>query len=1629
MYKFLLVFIILLVILIIALNMGVLTPLKTEPEIAEPEIAEPEVKEGYTNATKKVAYIGYRSGGRIDQITFGFNTGETVSYGGMGGGQKTDIILGKNEHISQIEVYDVYPWSRWIFWRFHGQYRGRTYIFITNTGRDLVIDVDGITDAAKIRTNPTYVLKSKLPEKYDPNVSIIGIKWSASTDDNKQPVKTPTTDDAIHAWPYDIEIGAKPFVLDEKIYKTLFNEIEAKTGFKFNMVEAEKEKKLYNNVLAIVQHLDYVQQIVVSDIIDSGQINYQSPQYIKLVTFISELMRNGITDINELVELQANIRTTSSTKQGFTTIEGLTNDGRLTDAEAVCYINQDPNVGPAVAGDLVTSEEDITGLNFKIYNGYFQSNNVIPGSPFHIGNNPYLGYRGKSPGTVEKNGKEMELNNLLDALSSQDSKCPLDTVQTGKESRQNYGLCLIANGRTVSTGNVQEATTDADTGKVHIRLDNKSEYYTVILTGYFKPDITDDWEFQVGGDDAVYLFIDTDTQTEVRVSAVPDLHGMKESTGKVRLTADKYYKLTFYFGENWGGDNMYLRFRCVNSPKAKNWTSRGFGFYFLTPGTRTKTVFNTMNEYPINVISNAKKYWENNGKPNTYNCAPQWKPALNTADAINYGKANYADYRMTETSLIPSIERYKTEWENSGKPNAYIYPLPKAEPFVEGLEINESQINDYINEATSLNVLKQDIPSTLKDFKQTYGVDIKSPGKVTTFFAPLKEFGITDYNDLRSFKNILASENSGFIGVNQYGEFIQYMSTYGLKYNTSGFNNFMNGIKSFRIDTFVRLKNFHTQTSSIGFGATTNPLQTIGTLQEFGVENYNQLVGYDQVKGFVDIMKGYAGADANNVPQYMAALLSYGINYNSFSNFINDSADVSAKVLIRYIQTYSSFGIKYIGIDRTNRRYNNIHNEFIELGSWTSNIGTIPGTENAEKRINIIEIYKSYGFATIGDVENVLVKQAVLSNGGSRLYLEHFIKQFMIKDSIMTLFFDINDTTKNQFKTRLDKALRDTHDLFPEMCDFLTFISTLYTQKKVIYNTFKTYVEQNKQLFHAKMFHFIRCRNKYQSSTIGGSTSGSNASSSNSKPELPTNQQGFTTIREGFEGTGSAIFDSTVPFGLTDINARPAYDPEYKVYKGISDLNVLMSSFEIDTVEKYKLFLDKMREFGVTSENIIKYTNKLRDFRIKYSNYLSFTVYIQTIGVTYSGFDEFIGAILSLGVYAEDFVPFLCHLYSFGITYEPNADSQFFKFIRSMTQYGITYVPSGDPNYGGMKFTNAIKNFIFLLRYGVDSLDCTVSQVDTGMSTDAQETQLRANAKEVVKKGETVKINRDYARYFFDFTYVDTDPITVPLTKIIDICKSMDPEMRDIVYLNPYAAQNKIGFVPNITTSGANNTPDANKVIPYPNEFRKNYRAFMKFFTDTNVESQVKGGKSQSYEGEDKPISVFLLDVALVTTFMKDADGDNEYKDLKKGILSISKLQKASQRMQDYNSSNNVENRPVYATYNISINTMRLFPYFSIEYMKYFMMNSPNMRISRIHKNAAKNPENGRCPPYIKVGYDEQECSNTFTTMADSNQLILQNTNVHRPVQLNGKPHPTTTIQSSHFGTWDPRPSFSSANW
>lgn len=408
--------------------------------------------------------------------------------------------------------------------------------------------------------------------------------------------------------------------------------------------------------------------------------------------------------------------------------------------------------------------------------------------------------------------------------------------------------------------------------------------------------------------------------------------------------------------------------------------------------------------------------------------------------------------------------------------------------------------------------------------------------------------------------------------------------------------------------------------------------------------------------------------------------------------------------------------------------------------------------------------------------------------------------------------------------------------------------------------------------------------------------------------------------------------------------------------------------------------MSSLKDFQINKNNFKEYVDLLLQFGVRVENIVNFTQLIQRVGVDYNGFSDFIIAIMSMGVYVDDFVPFLCYLYSFGVVYDKaspknkNDPCNFFTFLKIMKSYNLTYTNAND---GRKKFMNAIDNFVYILSYGKEKVNCTSERILASMSIDNMN-----KTTSIIDTGKNASTQPKYCKYLIEpepSNFNRTHPIAVSLTRLMDKVRELDPNLNDFANLNRFAAKGELGFnsdadtviVNGASTFTLNLMDPKTKIMPNEELLRVSFQNYTRIFYNSSTE----------LTNNDTP----PLDVRTLTTFMTDNDGLDEFKNLvEKLSLPTDVMDKVVDRMISYNIANNgkKDTQNAYNSMNTTINTTKLFPYFSIAFIRKYIAKSPDMGIPKDDKvNSAKNPLNIRCEPYNKAGYNIQKCSDTFTTM------------------------------------------------
>ena len=116
-----------------------------------------------------------------------------------------------------------------------------------------------------------------------------------------------------------------------------------------------------------------------------------------------------------------------------------------------------------------------------------------------------------------------------------------------------------------------------------VRFTTLGNYKTYRASGYFKAPVSGEYQFQVGGDDGLFLWLGADQQSVSGLigtrndgnylAAVPGLHGVVYHTGTISLVKDGIYPLLAYGGNHTGGFAFQIR---IHYPDGE-WNNGGNG--------------------------------------------------------------------------------------------------------------------------------------------------------------------------------------------------------------------------------------------------------------------------------------------------------------------------------------------------------------------------------------------------------------------------------------------------------------------------------------------------------------------------------------------------------------------------------------------------------------------------------------------------------------------------------------------------------------------------------------------------------------------------------------------------------------------------------------------------------------------------------------------------------------------------------------------------------------------------------------------------------------------------------------------------------------------------------------------
>ena len=106
--------------------------------------------------------------------------------------------------------------------------------------------------------------------------------------------------------------------------------------------------------------------------------------------------------------------------------------------------------------------------------------------------------------------------------------------------------------------------------------------FSLLVEGYFVPNVSGYWNFWTNSDDCSYVWINVPFNNLTTGNATVNnggKHGMAQRSGGANLVANQSYPFTIIFGEQGGAYEMNVRFQ----PPGGSWSSNGSGLFFINP--------------------------------------------------------------------------------------------------------------------------------------------------------------------------------------------------------------------------------------------------------------------------------------------------------------------------------------------------------------------------------------------------------------------------------------------------------------------------------------------------------------------------------------------------------------------------------------------------------------------------------------------------------------------------------------------------------------------------------------------------------------------------------------------------------------------------------------------------------------------------------------------------------------------------------------------------------------------------------------------------------------------------------------------------------------------------------------
>ena len=223
--------------------------------------------------------------------------------------------------------------------------------------------------------------------------------------------------------------------------------------------------------------------------------------------------------------------------------------------------------GTAVSGD--PNSWDVSGLNLQVglytkqYYGYFNDDNgffssrllttfgfEVPPSYFQIVN--------AGVATTQTDWQDWGFIPQPEYDTPESLGQPFPAVGKGVYY---FGASPPTNSGTASVGPSLKSEEVASV--VHGNYSAVPNNESLIIRGYFKPNVSGLYTFKLASDDASYLWLGPDAFDANRtmsnyIVGVPGLHGVQDSTGTFNMVANLYYPLAIEFGNGPEGAGVLL---------------------------------------------------------------------------------------------------------------------------------------------------------------------------------------------------------------------------------------------------------------------------------------------------------------------------------------------------------------------------------------------------------------------------------------------------------------------------------------------------------------------------------------------------------------------------------------------------------------------------------------------------------------------------------------------------------------------------------------------------------------------------------------------------------------------------------------------------------------------------------------------------------------------------------------------------------------------------------------------------------------------------------------------------------------------------------------------------------------